>query len=62
MLTCHKRGFSLERAWWGLFGGYEIYLEKYLDFYNNFKGLPHKKVDEALWAYGKFLTLDYCIL
>jgi len=40
----------------------EIYLEKYLDFYNNFKGLPHKKVDEALWAYGKFLTLGYRIL
>lgn len=40
----------------------EIYLEEYLDFYNSFKGLPHKKVDEALWSYGKFLTLGYQIL
>jgi len=40
----------------------EIYLTKYLNFYNEFKGLPHKKTDEALWAYGKFLTQDYRII
>jgi hypothetical protein len=40
----------------------DLYLTKYLEFYNEFKGLPHKKVDEALWSYGKFLTQDYSML
>lgn len=40
----------------------DLYLTKYLNFYDEFKGLPHKKVDEALWSYGKFLTQDYTML
>ncbi len=40
----------------------DFYLTKYLDFHNEFKGLPHKKVDEALWSYGKFLAQDYAML
>ena len=40
----------------------DLYLTKYLNFYNEFKELPPKKVDEALWSYGKFLTQDYTML
>ena len=40
----------------------DLYLTKYLDFYNEFEDFPHKKVDEALWSYGKFLTQDYTML
>jgi len=40
----------------------DLYLNKYLHFYNGFKGLPYKKVDEALWSYGKFLAQDYTML
>ena len=34
----------------------QMYLKHYLPFHSQFGGMDHKKVDEALWAYGKFLT------
>lgn len=32
-----------------------VYLERYLPFHEQFKGLPQRSVDKALWAFGKFL-------
>ncbi len=40
----------------------ELYLSKYLTFYNGFKSSNHKKIDEALWAYGKFLSKNDSII
>ena len=40
----------------------KLYLSKYINFYHNFKGINHKKIDEALWAYGKFLTQKYTMM
>lgn len=37
----------------------DIYINEYLDFYNEFEGINKKRVDEALWAFGKFLSLGY---
>jgi hypothetical protein len=35
------------------------YIKSYLPFWKEFLGFPLKKVDEALWSYGKFLKLKY---
>lgn len=39
----------------------KLYREKYLVFFEGIvqQDLPHKKVDEALWAFGKFLKTNY---
>ncbi len=33
----------------------DSYVEKYLPFYSEFKGIPYREVDKALWSFGKFL-------
>jgi hypothetical protein len=38
------------------------YFQDYLPFFNhlaNISNMPRKKVDEALWVFGKFLKTDY---
>jgi hypothetical protein len=35
------------------------YINHYLPFWRKFFKFPPKKVDEALWSYGKFLKLKY---
>jgi len=40
----------------------ETYLKDYLPFHENFKDIASKKVDEALWAYGKFLSQKYSMI
>jgi hypothetical protein len=37
----------------------EIYINEYLPFWDEFSEFPSKRVDEALWAYGKFLKSGY---
>ena len=37
----------------------EMYINSYLPFWSEFTEFPSKKVDEALWSYGKFLKLEY---
>ncbi len=38
----------------------KIYFESYLPFFKQIQGeYPLKKVDESLWAFGKFLKSDY---
>ena len=37
----------------------EMYVNHYLQFWREFIEFPAKPVDEALWAYGKFLKLKY---
>jgi hypothetical protein len=37
----------------------EMYINHYLPFWREFLEYPPKKVDEALWSYGKFLKLKY---
>jgi len=39
----------------------QIYFAEYAPFFNALckKGIPWKKLDEALWAYGKFLKTEY---
>ncbi len=37
----------------------EMYINHYLPFWKEFHEFPSKKVDEALWSYGKFLKLKY---
>ena len=37
----------------------QMYIEHYLPFWSEFLEFPLKKVDEALWSYGKFLKLNY---
>jgi hypothetical protein len=31
------------------------YIEQYMPFHARFDGLPHRAVDKALWAFGKFI-------
>ena len=31
------------------------YIDQYMPFYARFDGLPHRAVDKALWAFGKFI-------
>lgn len=31
------------------------YIDQYMPFHARFDGLPHRAVDKALWAFGKFL-------
>ena len=31
------------------------YIEQYMPFHARFVGLPHRAVDKALWAFGKFI-------
>jgi hypothetical protein len=31
------------------------YIEQYMPFHERFDGLPHRAVDKALWAFGKFI-------
>jgi hypothetical protein len=33
----------------------KTYLEEYLPFFNTFMGIEKRKIDKALWEYGKFL-------
>lgn len=37
----------------------KMYIEQYLPFWDEFSEFPAKRVDEALWAYGKFLKTGY---
>ncbi len=37
----------------------ESYVLEYLDFHSSFKYEDNKKLDEALWAFGKFLSYGY---
>jgi hypothetical protein len=37
----------------------EMYINRYLPFWTEFLEFSSKKVDEALWSYGKFLKLKY---
>ena len=37
----------------------ESYISKYLPFWNEFSNFPTKRVDEALWVFGKFLKSGY---
>ena len=37
----------------------ETYVNQYLPFWNTFSQFPPKKVDEALWSFGKFLKTGY---
>jgi len=37
----------------------EMYINHYLLLWKEFSEFSYKKVDEALWAYGKFLKLGY---
>ena len=37
----------------------EMYINHYLLFWKEFSEFPPKKADEALWAYGKFIKLEY---
>lgn len=37
----------------------EMYINKYLPFWDEFSELPGRRVDEALWAFGAFLKLEY---
>jgi len=37
----------------------DCYISYYLPFWREFSDLPPKKVDEALWIYGKFLKSGY---
>jgi len=37
----------------------EMYIKYYLPFWSEFLEFSSKKVDEALWSYGKFLKLKY---
>ncbi len=40
-----------------------MYLDEYRLFFQQFKGLPHRSVDRALWSFGKFISLGYgCML
>ena len=32
------------------------YVEQYMPFHARFDGLPHRAVDKALWAFGKFIS------
>jgi hypothetical protein len=32
------------------------YIEQYMPFHARFDGLPHRDVDKALWAFGKFIN------
>ena len=36
-----------------------LYINEYLPFWEEFRSFPQKKVDEALWSYGKFLKSGY---
>lgn len=37
-----------------------IYFDEYIDFFNRLsKEISRKKLDEALWAFGKFLKTSY---
>jgi hypothetical protein len=31
------------------------YIGRYIPFHARFNGLPHRSVDKALWAFGKFV-------
>ena len=33
----------------------QAYIDQYIPFHARFDGLPHRKVDKALWAFGKFI-------
>jgi hypothetical protein len=33
----------------------QSYVEQYLPFHARFNGLPHRAVDKALWAFGRFI-------
>ncbi len=35
------------------------YLDSYLTFCEKFRPLPHRQIDRALWAFGKFLKSGY---
>ena len=38
----------------------KVYFNEYVDFFNELTGKPNrKKLDEALWAFGKFLKSNY---
>lgn len=37
----------------------KMYINEYLPFWQEFNELPPKRVDEALWSYGRFLKLKY---
>ena len=34
----------------------KTYLEEYVPFYNLFPARPHRKVDKALWSFGRFMA------
>jgi len=31
------------------------YIDQYIPFYARFHSIPHRAVDKALWAFGKFV-------
>lgn len=37
----------------------DFYVDDYLPFYSKFANTDHKKLDEALWGFGKFLSYGY---
>jgi hypothetical protein len=33
----------------------DLYLDEYLPYFNSFSPIPHRRVDRALWTFGRFL-------
>ena len=40
----------------------ETYLESYRQFFARFAGIPPRRVDRALWSFGRFLKSSYGVL